>query len=123
MKLGRQRKSHKGLVGAFNQERALVGAYSAVIAKTDFETPVSGEADLSVLQVNFPNGFTRVEHYLDWIQYETGTGAWIVNINFLESFIKINDSDYILPASIMSVNVLMGLIQHQPQLFPVAKII
>ena len=82
-----------------------------------------GEADLSVLQVNFPNGFTRVEHYLDWIQYETGTGAWIVNINFLESFIKINDSDYILPASIMSVNVLMGLIQHQPQLFPVAKII
>ena len=84
---------------------------------------VSGEAVLSVLQVDFPNGLTRVEHYLDWIQYETGTGAWVVNINFLESFIKINDSDYILPASIMSVNVLMGLIQHQPQLFPVAKII
>ena len=36
---------------------------------------VSGEAVLSVLQVDFPNGFTRVEHYLDWIQYETGTGA------------------------------------------------
>ena len=45
MKLGHQRKSHhKGLVGAFNQEKALVGAYSAVIAKTNFETDGSSAA-------------------------------------------------------------------------------
>ena len=34
MKLGSQRKGHKGSVGAFNQEKALVGAFS-VIVKTD----------------------------------------------------------------------------------------
>ena len=36
MKLGRQRKS-QSKVGAFNQEKALVGAFS-VIVKTDCET-------------------------------------------------------------------------------------
>ena len=46
MKLGRQRKSHKGradwlnvkaIVGAFNQEKALVGAFSMIV-KTYCET-------------------------------------------------------------------------------------
>ena len=40
MKLGRRRKNVKALVGAFNQEKALVGAF-AVIVKTDCETDVS----------------------------------------------------------------------------------